>query len=95
MENSIAPLGSVVSIVSSLALSSVCFVVMAWSSPEDYGFKAEYVPPFLLGLLGVLLEWDWMLTEASSPLRNLAWNCKDIYFSLFVIWMILKKEFPK
>jgi hypothetical protein len=95
MENSIAPLGSVASIVSSLALSAVCFVVMAWGSTEDYGFKSEYLLPFLLGLLGVLLEVDWMLTEVSFPLRNLAWNFKDIYFSLFVIWMILKKEFPK
>ena len=88
------PLGSLVAILASLCLSLVCAAVMAFAR-EDYRFKAEYLLPFLVGLLGVILEMDWVLTYTENPLRNLAWNLRDTGAAYFVVWMIVQREFPK
>lgn len=88
------PLGSFLSIAASIVLSGVCFVAMAFPEHKDR-FPAEYMLPFLIGLLGLLLEWDWVMAETTSELRNLAWNLRDVASAFWMSWCLIRREWPK
>ncbi len=88
------PLGSFLSIAASIILSGVCFVAMAFPKHE-HRFPAEYMLPFLIGALGVLLEADWVLSGKESELRNLAWNLRDVGAAFWMSWCLIRREWPK
>lgn len=86
-------LGSFLSIASSIILAGLCLLVMVFTEHEY--FPVEYLFPFLIGILGVILEVDWVVTKETSDLRNLAWNLKDVGTAFYIGLVIIKREFPK
>ncbi len=86
-------LGSFLSIASNIILAGLCMLVMVFNENEH--FPIEYLFPFLIGVLGVILEVDWVITKESSDIRNLAWNFKDLGTAFYIGLFVIKKEFPK